>query len=107
MIDEFTLESSRDQVERLTVWASVFVKREWAVESANGLSYLIAHQLVACGETVFNLPHVVASRVRLMGSGRSQKIDPNDARAIAIAALRSDRLATVRCDDHVTVLVCR
>ena len=39
-----------------------------------------------------------------MGSGKSQKNDPNDARAIAIAALRSDRLATVRCDDHVTVL---
>ena len=39
-----------------------------------------------------------------MGSGRSQKNDPNDARSIAIAALRSDRLAVVEPDDHVTVL---
>jgi hypothetical protein len=35
--DEFTLEASRSQTERLTAWADQFVKREWAVESANGL----------------------------------------------------------------------
>jgi transposase len=39
-----------------------------------------------------------------MGSGRSQKNDPNDARSIAIAALRSQRLGVVEPDDHVTVL---
>jgi transposase len=92
VIDEFTLESSKDQVERLTDWASGLVKREWAVESANGLGYLISRQLVAAGETVFDVPPVLASRVRLMGSGKSQKNDPNDARSIAIAVLRSDRL---------------
>ncbi len=104
VIDELTLEASSSQVERLTGWAFGFVKREWAVESANGLGYLIGQQLVAAGETVFDVPPVLASRVRLMGSGRSQKNDPNDARSIAIAALRSDRLATVRCDDHGVVL---
>jgi transposase len=104
VIDELTLEAPNDQAERLTGWADQFAKREWAVESANGLGYLIARQLVAAGETVFDVPPVLASRVRLMGSGRSQKNDPNDARAIAIAALRSDRLAVVESDDHVTVL---
>ena len=39
-----------------------------------------------------------------MGSGKSQKNDPNDARSIAIAALRSDRLRVVEPDDHVVVL---
>jgi transposase len=39
-----------------------------------------------------------------MGSGRSQKNDPNDARAIAIAALHSHRLRVVEPDDHGTVL---
>ncbi|KKK66207.1 hypothetical protein LCGC14_2966430, partial [marine sediment metagenome] len=39
-----------------------------------------------------------------MGSGKSQKNDPNDARSIAIAALRSERLGIVKPDDHVTVL---
>ena len=104
VIDEFTLEASNSQVERLTRWAVRFAKREWAVESANGLGYLIGQQLVAAGETVFDVPAVLASRVRLMGSGRSQKNDPNDARSIAIAALRSDRLRVVEPDDHVVVL---
>ena len=53
---------------------------------------------------MFDVPAVLVSRVRLLGSGKSQKNDPNAARSIAIAALRSDRLATVRPDDHVTVL---
>jgi transposase len=104
VIGEFTLETSSNQVERLCGWADRFTKREWAVESANGLGYLIARQLVAAGETVFDVPPVLASRVRLLGSGKSQKNDPNDARSIAIAALRSDRLAVVEPDDHVTVL---
>jgi len=104
VIGELTLEASNDQAERLTGWADRFTKREWAVESANGLGYLIGRQLVAHGETVFDVPPVLAARVRLMGSGRSQKNDPNDARSIAIAALRSDRLAVVKPDDHVTVL---
>jgi transposase len=104
VIGEFTLDASTGQVERLTGWASGFTKRQWAVESANGLGYLVARQLVGAGETVFDVPPVLAARVRLMGSGRSQKNDPNDARSIAIAALRSDRLAVVASDDHVTVL---
>ncbi len=106
VIDEFTLEASVNQVERLTRWADRFTKREWAVESADGLGYLIGRQLVAHGETVFDVPPVLASRVRLLGSGRSQKNDPNDARSIAIAALRSDRLRVVERDDYVTVSVC-
>ncbi len=81
-----------------------FEKREWAVESANGLGYLVAQQLVAGGEAVFDVPPVLASRVRVLGSGRSQKNDPNDARSVAIAALRSDRLALVCADDHDRVL---
>ncbi len=104
VIGEFTLDASTEQIAHLTTWASMFTERQWAVESANGLGYLIGRQLVSAGETVFDVPPVLASRVRLMGSGRSQKNDPNDARSVAIAALRSDRLAVVERDDHVTVL---
>ena len=104
VLDEFKLRASSVQAERLCVWASGFEKRQWAVESANGLGYLVAQQLVAAGETVFDVPPVLASRVRVLGSGRSQKNDPNDARSVAIAALRSDRLAQVRPDDHTRVL---
>ena len=41
---------------------------------------------------------------RVLGSGKSQKNDPNDARSVAIAALRHPRLKTVKADDHTRVL---
>jgi transposase len=104
VLDEFKLRASTVQAQRLCEWAEGFEKREWAIESANGLGYLVAQQLVGAGETVFDVPPVLASRVRLLGSGRSQKNDPNDARSVAIAALRSDRLSLVRPDDHARVL---
>jgi transposase len=103
VIDEFILKASRSKTERLTALADPFAERGWAVESANGLGYLISQQVVACGETVFDSPPVLASGVRLMGLGRSQKNDPNDARSIAIAALRSHRLGVVVPDDHGVV----
>ena len=104
VLGEFKLRASSAQADRLRDWAARFDTREWAVESANGLGYLLAQQLVAAGETVFDVPPVLASRVRVLGSGRSQKNDPNDARSVAIAALRSDRLGRVRPDDHARVL---
>ena len=104
VVDKFQLRASSRQAERLRTWADKFTKREWAVESANGLGYLVAQQLVAAGEVVFDVPPVLASRVRVLGSGHSQKNDPNDARSVAIAALRSDRLSIVRPDDHARVL---
>jgi len=117
VLDEFKVQASNVQTQRLCDWAGGFEKREWAIESANGLGYLVAQQLVAAGETVFDVPPVFASRVRLLGSDRSQKNDPNDARSVAIAALRSDdarsvaiaalrsdRLNLVRPDDHARVL---
>ena len=104
VVDKFQLRASSRQADRLRAWADKFGEREWAVESANGLGYLVAQQLVAAGETVFDVPPVLASRVRVLGSGHSQKNDPNDARSVAIAAMRSDRLAKVCPDDHSRVL---
>ncbi|MDH3755872.1 MAG: GNAT family N-acetyltransferase [Acidimicrobiia bacterium] len=71
VLEELRLRASTVQVERLCEWAGRFEKREWAVESANGLGYLIAQQLLAAGETVFDVPAVLASRVRLLGSIRA------------------------------------
>ncbi|MGI8794690.1 MAG: transposase [Acidimicrobiales bacterium] len=56
------------------------------------------------GEHVVDVPATLASRVRLLGSGRSNKNDPNDARSVAVAALRSPGLATVMAADHRVVL---
>lgn len=93
------------QVPQLVAWADTLGEdRIWAVESAGGLGYLLAQQLLAAGETVVDIPATLASRVRLLGSGRSEKNDPNDARSVAIAALRAPSLVAVRAEDHATVL---
>ena len=104
VLDEFTLRASSGRARRLCDWAEAFESRQWAIESVNGLGYLLARQLVASGEVVFDVAPVLASRVRVLGSGHSQKNDVNDARSVAVAALRSDRLSRVRCDGHARVL---
>ena len=50
----------------------------WAVESVDGLGFLLGQQLVAIGERVLDVPATLAARVRVLGSGRSQKTDAND-----------------------------
>jgi transposase len=104
VLGEFRVRASTVQADRLCEWAARFGERRWAVESAQGLGYLVAQQLVAAGETVFDVAPVLVARVRVLGSGRSQKNDPNDARSVAVAALRSDRLSPVVVDDHCRVL---
>ena len=67
------------------------------------MGYLLSQQLVAAGETVLNVPATLASRVRVLSTGQSTKMDPNDAHSVAVAALRAPSLAPVRPADHVTV----
>ena len=50
------------------------------------------------------MPATLAARVRVLGTGRSNKNDPNDARSVAVAALRAPRLAAVGRADHAGVL---
>jgi hypothetical protein len=45
--------------------------------------------------------------VRLLAAGDVNKNDPNDARSVAVAALRSPGVAEVRADDHAAVLKVR
>jgi transposase len=92
------------QAEQLMAWAEPFQARTWAIESAGGLGYLLAQQLVAAGETVLDVPATLASRVRVLSTGRSNKNDPNDALSVAIAALRSPGLRRVEAVGHSEVL---
>jgi transposase len=98
-----TVRAGRRQVEQLLEWADGVKPRTWAVESAGGMGYLLSQQLVAAGEMVLNVPATLASRVRVLSTGQSTKNDPNDARSVAVAALRAPSLAPVRPADHVTV----
>lgn len=96
--------SGKRQLTQLLEWSHAFDGRLWAIESAGGVGYLLGQQLVAAGEAVVDVPATLSSRVRVLASGRSNKNDPNDAYAVAIAALRAPRLAAVRREDHVSVL---
>lgn len=96
--------ATRKQVPQLLRWAEPLGKRMWAVESAGGLGYLLSQQLVAAGETVLDVPSTLAARIRVLGSGRSDKNDPNDALSVAVAALRTPALREVVAADHAQVL---
>ncbi len=96
--------ATRRQVEQLVRWAEPFEKRKWAIESAGGTGYLLAQQLVAQGEEVLDVPATLASRIRVLATGRSNKNDPNDAHSIAVAALRAPSLRSVEVADHSQVL---
>ena len=104
VLDELRVRACSKQSNQLRAWAAPFPDRVWAIESARGLGYLLAQQLVAAGETVVDVPAVMSTRTRLLGSGRAQKNGPNDARSVAIAALRHDALGRVVLDDHARVL---
>jgi transposase len=99
-----TVRADRNQLRRLLTFAEPFGVRTWAIESAGGLGYLVAQQLVAAGEDVIDVPPTLAARVRLLGSGRGSKNDPNDALSTAIAALRDPHLRIVAAEDHSMVL---
>jgi transposase len=101
---ELRVRSSARQAAQLMAWAAPFTERTWAVEGAGGLGYLLAQQLVAAGERVVDVQPKLAARVRLLATGASNKNDPNDARSVAVAALRSSTAREVRVEDHAAVM---
>ncbi len=103
-LGQLRVRATRMQCEQLLEWAEVFPERRWAIESAGGLGYLLAQQLIAAGEQVVDVPPTLSARVRLLGSGKSQKNDPNDALSTAVAALRHRRLHAVVADDQAVIL---
>src|SRR5437016_2818583 len=96
--------ASAGQAQQLVEWAAAWPERTWAVEGAAGLGHLVAQQLVAAGERVLDVQPKLAARVRLLAAGDTDKTDPNDARSVAVAALRPADCRQVRPDDHSAVL---
>src|ERR1700760_2009965 len=103
-LGELRVRASAAQARKLVEWAGAWPERTWAVEGAAGLGRLLAQQLVAAGERVLDVQPKLASRVRLLQAGDVNKNDPNDARSVAIAALRSAAWPPGRADDHAAVL---
>jgi transposase len=103
-LGELQVRACAAQAERLLAWAAAWPERTWAVEGAGGLGHLLARQLLAAGERVLDVPPKLGARVRLLAAGDVNKNDPNDARSVAVAALRSAGVREVRADDHAAVL---
>ena len=104
VLGQIRVRASAAQAQRLLAWAAAWPERTWAVEGAGGLGHLLAQELVAAGERVLDVQPKLAARVRLLASGSVNKNDPNDARSVAITALRSPSCPPVRPDDHAAVL---
>jgi transposase len=103
-LGQVRVRASAVQASRLLEWAAAWPERSWAVEGAAGLGHLLAQQLVAAGERVLDVQPKLAARVRLLAAEAVNKNDPNDARSVAITALRSPAVREVAPDDHCTVL---
>ncbi len=103
-LGELRVRASAGQAGKLVGWAAAWPERTWAVEGAGGLGHLLAQQLVAAGERVLDVQPKLASRVRLLQAGDTNKNDPNDALPVAVAALRSRTCRQVVADDYPAVL---
>jgi len=103
-LGELRVRACAAQAERLLAWAAAWPQRIWAVEGAGGLGHLLDWQLLAAGERVLDVPPKLGARVRLLAAGDTNKNDPDDARSVAVAALRSAGVREVRPDDHAAVL---
>ena len=103
-LGELRVRACAGQAEQLLGWAAAWPARTWAVEGAGGMGYLLAQQLVAAGERVLDVQPELGARVRLLAAGDTNKNDPDDARSVAVAALRSPGVRQVVPDDHPAVL---
>src|SRR5262249_12849854 len=103
-LGELRVRACAAQAERLLDWAAAWPQRTWAIEGARGLGHLLTQQLLAAGERVLDVQPKLGARVRLLASGDTNKNDPNDARSVAVAALRSPTRRQVQPDDHAAVL---
>jgi transposase len=101
---ELRVRAPATQAGELVAWASSWPERTWAVEGARGLGRLLAQQLAAAGERVLDVQPKLASRVRLLQAGDTNKNDPDDALPVAVAALRSKTRREVSAGDYPAVL---
>lgn len=96
--------NDRDGYRALKKTAAAYRERTWAVEGAQGAGLSLAQRLVAEGEPVLDVPAKLSARIRALGGGSGRKTDDADARAVAVAGLRSPDLKVVTPDNATTVL---
>jgi transposase len=103
-LGQLQVRASAEQAQQLLAWAAGWPERTWAIEGAEGVGHLLAQQLLAAGEPVLDIQPKLSARVRLLATGDTNKNDPNDARSVAIAALRPVSRRVAAAGDQAAVL---
>ena len=103
-LGQLRVKAAPGQVDQLRQWAASWPDRTWAVEGAGGLGHLLAQQLLGAGEHVVDVQPKLAARVRLLNTGQVNKNDPNDARSVAVAALRTHAARQVVAEDGTAAM---
>jgi transposase len=88
----------------MRTYAKSWPHRVWAVEGANGVGRPLAQRLLEAGEQVMDVPAKLAARVRLFDTGHNRKTDALDAHSIAIVAVRTKTLRTLKIDGELEAL---
>src|SRR5919202_5501062 len=99
LVGQETFSANRKGLRTLQRWAKRFPERRWEVEGAGGIGRPLAQKLLAAGERVVDVPPKLSSRVRLLSTGNARKNDALDATFTALAALRNERLSSVKPED--------
>lgn len=98
-LGQLRVKATPGQVDQLLRWSASWPDRTWAIEGARGLGQLLAQQLIGAGVSVLDVQPKLAARVRLLNTGQVNKNDPNDARSVAVAALRTHAARAVVAED--------
>jgi hypothetical protein len=75
LLGDVGVRASAAQAEQLVAWAAAWPRRTWAIEGATGLGNLLAQQLAAAGERVWDVQPKVAARVRDRFTTHRRKYD--------------------------------
>jgi transposase len=101
VLDEIRVRACSAQTDQLRCWATPFPDRVWAIESARGLGYLLAQQLVAAGETVVAACRLHVLLMELHPGGMAKEMTVTRAnelldRAVIVDAMTEHRVAVGR-----------
>ena len=103
-LGELRVRACAAQAEQLLAWAAAWPQRTWAVEE-RPLAWVTCWPQDCC-QPGGGAGCAAEARCegRLLAAGDTSKNDPDDARSVAVAALRSPGVRHVVPDDHAAVL---
>ena len=95
---------SRQGYRQLRRFAAHWPNAVWAIEGATGLGAPLAAWLAGDGIEAVDVPAKLATRVRMLSTGRGRKNDDADAVSVGIAALTAPGLRSAAVEDAIITL---